>query len=296
MRPRAPHPIRSRAPCGHRAFTLIELLVVIAIIGVLIALLLPAVQKVRESANRTRCINNLKQLALAVQSYAGDHGSFPPGYQAPGLNVGWGWGSYLLPYVEQNNLYNALGLPTSPFGNGVDAAPPTPLTQTRLSVFICPSDAGPDLNPLKRDHAKSNYRGICGQVPLVLLYPGEDYGGAFFQNSQVRFADITDGTSNTLCLGECVESVPKNKLGAIWAGMDLTADGTLWVSDVFWGLDTGDFRIDGPGPQAFGSSHTNGANFAFCDGSVHFIPDSASPAQVVGLAIRNDGLVNDGDF
>src|SRR5262245_35166395 len=100
---------------SRRAFTLIELLVVIALIGVLVALLLPAVQKVREAAARTQCLNNLKQLGLAMHNYHGAHESFPPGYvsrttgvNGEGLGPGWGWAAHLLPHLEQDNLYRQI--------------------------------------------------------------------------------------------------------------------------------------------------------------------------------------------
>ncbi len=287
--------VRFRRP--HRsAFTLIELLVVVAIIGILVGLLLPAVQKVREAAARVQCANNLKQLTLGLHNFAVTNGAFPPGYQAPGYGVGWGWGSFILPFIEQPAIYDALGVPAQVFGDGVSLAPPAPLTQTPLSLFICPSDNGPALNPLKRFHAKSNYRGICGPTSPLIFHPDTDYGGVLFQNSKIRFEDILDGTSNTLALGECMSDVAAGYVAAIWVGMDCSEGGMIYVSDCFWSVDNNEFRINGPGPQAFGSRHTGGgAQFGFCDGSVHFIHDTADVTKVQILAGRNDGLIADPD-
>ena len=286
------HPLRAHRCHG---FTLIELLVVIAIIAVLIGLLLPAVQKVREAAARIKCQNNLKQLGLALQNYHGDFGSFPPAYRATFFGVGWGWGAFLLPYVEQQPLYNQLGLPNATFGNGVDLAPPTPLTQTRLSIFLCPSDNGPDLNTLKRNHAKSNYRGVCGPRDPNSYPWGSDMGGVLFWNSRIRLTDVTDGTSNTLALGECMLDVSTGKVAAVWVGMECSVGGFRYISDVFWSVGDGDFVINGPGAQAFSSRHTSGTSFAFCDGSVHFIGNAVRSTTVQVLAGRADGLLP-GDF
>jgi prepilin-type N-terminal cleavage/methylation domain-containing protein/prepilin-type processing-associated H-X9-DG protein len=285
--------IRIRPP-RRSAFTLVELLVVIAIIAIIVGLLLPAVQKVRESAARVKCANNLKQLSLGLHSYATANGAFPPGYKAPGFGVGWGWGSFVLPFIEQPALFAALGVGDQPFGDGLSLAPPTPLTQTPLSVFVCPSDTGPALNPLKRYHAKSNYRGICGPTIPLYFYPDSDYG-VLFQNSKIRLEDISDGTSNTLAIGECMSDVASNHVAAIWVGMDCS-EGSVYVSDCFWSVDNGNFRINSPGPQAFGSRHTGGgAQFGFCDGSVHFIHDDADVKKVQILAGRNDGQIADPD-
>ncbi len=289
-------PLRLPPRPRRSAFTLIELLVVIAIIAVLIGLLLPAVQKVREAAARLTCQNNLKQLVLGLHNYADSARVFPPAYKATGMMPGWGWGAYTLPFVEQQPLYDKLGVATRVFGNGANPVRASTLTQTRLAVFVCPSDTGPDLNPLKRDYGKSNYRGVCGPVVPKVFEADKDYGGMFFQNSRLGFGDISDGTSNTIALGECTVDVVTGHVGAAWAGMDSAEFLSVYVSNVFWGFDTGDFRINGPGIQAFGSKHTGGASFGFCDGSVRFLRDSADPAKVLSLAGRRDGQVVDGDL
>ena len=106
-------------------------------------------------------------------------------------------------------------------------------------------------------------------------------------NSKIRFVDIPDGTSNTLALGECILDEPTGHVAAIWAGMD-SSIGSIYVSDCFWSVDNGDFRINGPGPQAFGSRHPQGAFFGFCDGSVRFLRDTVDVRKIQVLAGRND--------
>src|SRR4051794_27121485 len=149
-----------------RGFTLIELLVVIAIIGVLIGLLLPAVQKVREAANRLKCQNNLKQMGLGLHNYAAALEAFPPAYRASSTLPGWGWSSILLPYLEQDNLYRNLNVSTAVFGGGATTVTPANVpggwSQTKLSIFRCPADTGPDLNPDRWSHSTSNYRAVAG--------------------------------------------------------------------------------------------------------------------------------------
>src|SRR5262249_18610222 len=182
---------------------------------------LAAVQKVREAAARVSCQNNLRQVGLALHHHEHQVGSFPPGYRDPGGNPsrpGWGWAVFLLPYLEQAPLYDALGAAHADFGNGANPVPATALTQTPLRVFLCPSDPGLLANPFYDSHGKSNYRGVAGGGDLYRTPMTTDLGGLFFANSHVRFADVTDGLSNTLAVGETSLDDRRGWWGAIWAG------------------------------------------------------------------------------
>jgi prepilin-type N-terminal cleavage/methylation domain-containing protein/prepilin-type processing-associated H-X9-DG protein len=279
-----------------RGFTLIELLVVIAIIAVLIGLLLPAVQKVRSAAARIQCANNLKQQALGLQMFAGDRGHYPPAFAGPDFNGSWSWSSFVLPYVEQENLAKRLGVLEAPrFGGGltlVTAADiPGGLTQLPLKVFRCPADAAPEINPERQNHGMSNYRAVCGYIPKPVISLDFDFGGIMYQNSRTRIQAIDDGSAYTMLVGECIYDPPSGRRAAIWAGLSGHVRSTVFVSDTMWWLDDGDARINGPMPQAFSSRHTGGAQFAFADGSVRLIRDSANPAEVHWMAGRNDGNV-----
>jgi prepilin-type N-terminal cleavage/methylation domain-containing protein len=206
-----------------RGFTLIELLVVIAIIGVLIGLLLPAVQKVREAANRAKCANNLKQMGIALHNYHDAEGSFPPAYIElyPPLTDRATWQVLILPYIEQDNLFKTYD-PNETTGGGEDNFL---LNRTQVRLYKCPSDADlppkpyppePDLGPW----AVGNYLCNNGLGPMHSDWKPQTsvaQPGVFMVNSKTRIADITDGTSNTMLISECI-NVPGTGTQEDWRG------------------------------------------------------------------------------
>ncbi len=179
------------------AFSLIELLVVIAIIAVLVGLLLPAVQKVREAASRMKCSNNLKQLALAMHNYHNSFGQFPPGWD---YATSWGALSHALPFVEQDNIFKLIDF-TKPISDPANAAV-LPLV---VNTFLCPSDVP---NPMPSLGAATNYMGNAGNIPVFVIanglnLTGPQPNGIFYsQSNNITIASITDGASNTAMLSE----------------------------------------------------------------------------------------------
>lgn len=216
-------PMRSAA--SQRAFTLIELLVVIAIIGVLVALLLPAVQAAREAARRIQCRNHLKQLGLAVNNYHDTHETFPPGRMrslVDGRGRCFSAYAHLLPYLDAASLYNQVNFSADPddlAANGM------PLGQT-IPYFLCPSDSHRVLqsgavNGVIVNSAVHNYPLNTGTTyPLSPRNPGgKPVTGVFFENSQVRFADLIDGSSSTVCISETIKAEGGP---SVWDGMSPT--------------------------------------------------------------------------
>jgi len=266
-----------------RAFTLVELLVVIAIIGVLVALLMPAVQVARESARRTQCANNLKQIGLAQHAYHDTFKSFPSGYlsgvDSAGNDTGpgWGWAALTLPQMEQQNLASAMAA-----GQSISSSANTSVRVTRIESYICPSDGVPATWTASKysaagtptpicDVASANYIGMFG-----IGEPGVDGEGVFCRNSKVRLADIMDGTSQTLLVGERARSLSP----ATWTGAVPAAELFPYNSSNMVLGHSGESR--GPASPTelnhFSSQHSKGVNFVFADTHVRFLTSSTSLA------------------
>ena len=301
-------------------FTLIELLVVIAIIAVLIALLLPAVQQAREAARRTQCKNNLKQMGLALHNYHDTFLCFPPGYVgAPGDNdcasihpaaPGWGWTVAILPYIDQTPLYNQLGASSIKQAvcstpSGAQSAPAVgnaALQDTLITAYQCPSATDPNLNPARvagADHAKSNYAGVAG-LDWTGIDPVTGFRAVFVDGTKgvVRIRDCTDGTSNTVAVGEKFRRDLDGNLtvqtageyyGAMWAGTPPDTQISSAVGRL--GLTGSSFAVNGGSVNAFASRHVGGAQFALTDGSVRFVSENADQNTLSRLGTMNDGQV-----
>ena len=309
-------------------FTLVELLVVIAIIGILIALLLPAVQAAREAARRSQCTNNLKQLGIALHNYHDTHKKLPPGYVLTKYDAtnysstAWGWGSFILPFCEQQALYDAIEPGQDTLHNTCDTTLyPTklPLMQHEIPCFRCPSDIQTVTNASRQVNGQSlacsNYVGNNSSDSFIT---GEDanIAGLFFQEKSLRFADILDGTSNTIALGE-----------RQWQFRDMNGTARAARSAMVFGtgnrnhgdrqtdsLGVGVYRLnmDGTdqsaetadmhrGMRAYSSRHPGGANFVLADGSVRFVSETIEgifdergvQTNAAGSAATNDRRVID---
>jgi prepilin-type N-terminal cleavage/methylation domain-containing protein/prepilin-type processing-associated H-X9-DG protein len=310
-------PISKRRSGG---FTLIELLVVIAIIGVLIALLLPAVQAAREAARRAQCTNNLKQIGLAMHSYHATHEAFPPGYitgtettkpNSPESGPGWAWGVMLLTNLEQSTAYNAVN-----FSQPITGPASRTVRTISLSVFLCPSSvggSGPVIlkdaggTTLVTDLSPGQYVGSAGQLE-VEEFPASN-NGMFYRNSRNGIRDITDGSSTTIMAGER----SRNLADATWVGVipySRVCTNPKWSiqecdtanvmvlghtgpsPDQRW-VDVPNYK--GAGPDDYWSLHAGGCNFLFCDGSVRFIKESVNPRIFSFLSTRAGGEVLSAD-
>jgi prepilin-type N-terminal cleavage/methylation domain-containing protein/prepilin-type processing-associated H-X9-DG protein len=272
------------------AFTLIELLVVIAIIATLIALLVPAVQKVREAAARTQCINNLKQIGLALHSYHDANHGLPPGYRADGAYVdgaadtapGWGWGAYILPYLEQTPLHQQIDFNRAVPGNPAVAA-------TVIPIYLCPSDLAP-AGQFAVPDAFGNIVLMAAPASYAACVGGDESetdgrtgAGVFYRNSRTRLTEITDGTSTTIMVGERAWANANGIwVGAIAGGVckrgplnPCPGSGAGWypaatLVQAHSHLNNTTTDTDG-GLDDFSSRHDGGSHFVFADGHVAFI-------------------------
>jgi prepilin-type N-terminal cleavage/methylation domain-containing protein/prepilin-type processing-associated H-X9-DG protein len=304
-----------------RGFTLIELLVVIAIIGVLIGLLLPAVQKVREAANRMKCLNNLKQLGIAMHGYHDAMGTLPDGgtYHESG-----GWQLTILPHIEQTALYRAFQ-GYGAISPGVYGSPNVAnVTSKQIAICTCPSDviavtAGQTYNKTSYHNYAANFGNTAvgdsttnGAMRTETTYNGNTFAGAPFRFANPQhFSDITDGTSNTLMMAEVVQGQRLDVRGFTWWG-----DGGAFVTSLRPNDSNQDVVTHStscccdnspPNPPAnctgvstsFGalrafasrSRHPGGVNVAFCDGSGRFISNSIDPLTWQHLGTSQGGEI-----
>lgn len=311
-------------------FTLVELLVVIAIIGVLIALLLPAVQAAREAARRSSCQNNFKQVGLGLHNYHNTIKSFPPGNLRTGSYFGWSWGAYVLPYIEQGNVWDQI----DPLRGGA-----APFTETNnfyvvgnlIEPYFCPSAANERAwvdccssltgNPAlgaageNDDLRQSNMAGVSDHrangvdsngfnVPGSSI-PRADGSGMLFNNFALEFQHVTDGTSNTLFVGEITSALSiHNTYGPGWIGH-------MWGH---WNCQSTQLGVNGPGTipggrndildplggdQArhveywsevgFSSHHPGGAHFVLVDASVQYLSENINQDVLEALTTRSGG-------
>lgn len=262
-------PTQSMGTREHRAFTLVELLVVIAIIGILIALLLPAVQAAREAARRTSCFNNLHQMGIALHNYHTALGTFPPGGLEP-RSPQWpqgrqlAWSVLLLPYMEQGSLYDKIDT-----GKAFDAAENADAARTVLAVYVCPSV--PHGSRLVDDRGPCHYGGIYGER---ITGPNNPPKGVMLYDEAIRIADIRDGTSQTLIVSEDSEFADGQ-----WINGRNVFDQAFAINEA------PKFEND------IRSKHPGGANALFADGAAKFLTETMDTSTLAAICTRAQGEI-----
>ena len=270
---------------ARKAFTLVELLVVIAIIGILVALLLPAVQYAREAARRTQCRSNLHNVGVALHNFHDVHSHLPPGWNAdaPDGEPGWGWGAYLLHHLEQSAIMDhQIDLDAH-----IDEPANDEARQAVIPIYLCPSDTSlgnrfmlSGLHTPLFEVGRSNYAGVYGTGEVEDDPSNGD--GLFYHNSYLRFADVLDGLSNTLAVGERSSRLG----GTTWVGMVHGASEAMGrivgSCDHVPNHPTGHF-------EDFSSYHATGAHFVLADGSVRLIGSNIEHVVYQALATRSGG-------
>jgi prepilin-type N-terminal cleavage/methylation domain-containing protein/prepilin-type processing-associated H-X9-DG protein len=303
---------RPPQPPSRRGFTLIELLVVIAIIAILIGLLVPAVQKVRDAAARIQCGNNLHQLALACHNYHDTRLRFPSAVNLPGQDqFGWpgapdpnqwyGLNLALFPYLEQDNIYSHTVI-TVPNPHYTNCKGLTSVGASVVKTLICPADGSMPSGYVGQYgvyyFGLSSYGGCSGTSATTTAANQSLKNGIFYMNSATHMDDISDGTSNTFLYGERsrknlpATSTSESVGGWAWCNVYAQEDNTMNTSEPMEGMLLHDLN-------QFGSQHSAGllANFAFADGSVRPIFKSINIITYQRLSTRAGGeVVNVGDY
>ena len=295
-----------------RGFTLVEILVVVAIIGILVALMLPAIQQARESARKTQCANNLKQIGLGMHAYLGTHKAFPPGYTSKVLpdhddgGPGWAWGARIMPYIEEGPLHNQIDYEISLRGADSEA-----VRLTSVPIFVCPSDDmfEPIIDiPSKSSTliickmAAGNYVASAGTIRPTCKLCRDAFDGVFGRNRAIKPKELQDGLSKTLAIGERAShwsrptiwgvlpnsKVLDNQKPKLFAAGPAFVLGTTFNEG--FNIETNDdldHGTDGTFAESFGSRHPGGAFFLFCDAGVRFVHDDADPAIMNALSTRD---------
>ncbi len=288
-----------------RGFTLVELLVVIAIIGILVVLLLPAVQASREAARRCSCMNSVTQIGLAMHNYEFSNETLPPGVQNPDGPIRYepkgqhiGWIVPILPYLEENTLSQLIDVPAGAY----DPKNVRPRS-TVLGFLICPSYPGEErCVETYNDDAMSMAPESENLSPALTTYAGchhheekpidADNRGLLFLNSRIRFGDIFDGSSHTLLLGE----VLANQQGLGWiSGTRETLRNTSSINAEAdrWRNQVQTFEPEEPRDPlsvgGFASSHPGGINANFADGSTRYLSEMIDPKLLRQMGCRDDG-------